>query len=52
MQKIAFAASFLAAFIVMDSEFFNGEVTRQLWSDVHYLARKADSQFVRWMNHR
>lgn len=48
MQKIAFFASFLAAFITMDAQFFDGEHTRAVWRAANETASAADAQLERW----
>lgn len=48
MSKVAFLASFLAAFITMDGQFFDGATTRAVWRDVGDAARAAEAQIVRW----
>ncbi len=40
MSKVAFLASFLAAFITMDEQFFEGKTTRQICSDVDFVVRQ------------
>ena len=48
MQKLAFIASFLAAFITMDEQFFNGDTTRAVWYSVNHSAQAAQKQVYRW----
>ncbi len=48
MSKIAFLASFLAAFITMDAEIFGGEHTRAVWRAANDTASAADAQLARW----
>lgn len=49
MSKIAFIASFLAAFITMDEQFFNGDTTRAAWRGINYTAQAAQTQIERWV---
>ncbi|MCC3246580.1 hypothetical protein LG047_14860 [Methylocystis sp. WRRC1] len=48
MSKLAFLASFLAAFITMDEQFFGGETTRAVWYGVSDAAHAAEKQIHRW----
>lgn len=48
MQKLAFIASFLAAFITMDGQFFHGDTTRTVWNSVNYSAQAAQKQVYHW----
>ncbi len=48
MAKIAFLASFLAAFMLMDGHFFHGETTRLVWEGANLTAQAAQKQVMRW----
>ena len=48
MQKLAFIASFCAAFITMDAQFFHGDTTRMVWNSVNYSAHAAQTQVYYW----
>jgi len=48
MSKLAFLASFLAAFITMDEQFFRGDTTRAVWRGVNYTAQAAQIQVQHW----
>lgn len=49
MKKLAFLASFLAAFITMDEQFLNGATTRMVWSDLGDVAHSIDRHVNRMM---
>lgn len=49
MKKLAFLASFLAAFITLDEQFLDGATTRMVWSDLGDVAHSVDRQVNRLM---
>jgi len=48
MSKLAFVASFLAAFITMDEQFFGGETTRAVWFGVSDATNVVEKQIHQW----
>ena len=48
MSKLAFVASFLAAFITMDEQFFDGATTREVWSAIMQASHSAETQLRHW----
>lgn len=48
MSKIGIIASFLAAFITMDGQFFDGDTTRAVWRAMNDTARAAEARLERW----
>jgi hypothetical protein len=48
MSKVAFLASFLAAFITMDAQLFHGDTTRMVWDEIIDVSHAAQSRIVQW----
>jgi hypothetical protein len=48
MPKLAFLASFLAAFITMDAQLFHGETTRAAWNGMIAVSQAAQAQVAQW----
>jgi hypothetical protein len=49
MSKLAFVASFLAAFITMDEQFFGGATTREAWYMITQASQAAEMQVRHWI---
>lgn len=50
MQKLALVASFLAAFITMDEQFFDGSTTREVWYMLTQASHATELQVRQWMH--
>jgi hypothetical protein len=48
MPKLAFLASFLSAFIMMDAQLFHGETTQAAWNGVIAVSQAAQAQVAQW----
>lgn len=48
MSKLGFIASFLAAFITMDEQFFDGATTRAVWYSLVQTSHTAEAQLHQW----
>jgi hypothetical protein len=48
MWKISFVASFLAAFLTMDDQLFDGATTRFAWRELNEAASATQAQVRRW----
>lgn len=49
MQRLAFVASFLAAFITLDLQFFDGGTTREGWHMMMQASQATEMHFRQWM---
>ena len=47
MSKLGFFASFVAAFVTMDAQFFGGATTKVIWGDILTISHAADTQIAR-----
>lgn len=51
MTKLAFLASFLAAFVTMDEQLFDGAATRWTWDVLSVTSQAAEKQVLHWVHY-